>query len=126
MQPPACDATFRINSFANRGGYGSAAPHFLPGGVPAFFDVSGAPLQAFVLFGGMPFQPGVPTPFGLVNLDLGLPFGSLVTGLLSSAGEASIVVPVPPGMSPGSTLTMQCLLTTPTALVLSNPEQAVF
>lgn len=126
VQPPTCDAAFRINSFANRGGYGGAAAHFLPGGARAFFDVSGGPSQFFVLFGGAPLQPGVPSPFGIVNLDPGLPLSSFVGGLLNTAGEASIVVPVPVGLPPGSALTMQCILTTPTALIVSNPEQAVF
>ncbi len=126
VQPPTCDAAFRINSFANRGGYGGAAAHFLPGGAPAFFDVSGGSLQIFALFGGIQLQPGAPTPFGIVNLDLGLPFASFASGLLNAAGEASIVVPVPAGLPPGSTLTMQCVVTTPVTLVVTNPEQAIF
>ena len=126
VQPPSCAGAFRINSFANRGGYGTAVAQHLPGGAPAFFDVSGAPLQFFGLFVGVPLQPGAGTPFGLVNLDLAQPFGSLVSGLLNAAGEASIFVPVPPGLPPGSTLTMQCVLTTATGLATSNPEQVRF
>jgi hypothetical protein len=126
VQPPSCGGAFRINSFANRGGYGTAPARFLPGGAPAFFDVSGQPAQLFALYVGVRLQPGAASPFGIVNLDLAQGFGSPVIGLLNAAGEASVVVVVPPGLPPGSTLTMQCVLTTATGLITTNPEQAIF
>jgi len=126
VQPPSCGGAFRINSFANRGGYGGAPARFLPGGAPAFFDVSGQPAQLFALYVGVRLQPGAASPFGIVNLDLAQGFGSPVIGLLNAAGEASIAVVVPPGLPPGSTLTMQCVVTTATGLITTNPEQAIF
>jgi hypothetical protein len=126
VQPPSCSAALRVNSFANRGGYAGAPAHYQPGGSLAFLDVSGAPVQIFGMFAGAPLQSGVPSPFGLLNLDLGQPLASVLSGLLDPFGEARIAVVVPTGLPPGATLTLQCIVTTPVGLVVTNPEQLAF
>ena len=133
-QAPRCEATLRINSFANRAGYGGTAPRFLPGGQAAFFGVSGEPGQLLALFGGARLDPGAGSPFGLLGLDLAQPLELLISGFsgdplgtLDGNGERIVPVAVPVGLPPGSTLTVQCLLTTANGLlVVSNPEQVVF
>lgn len=131
VQPPTCDAALRVNGFANRGGYGGAAAHLLPGGRFAFIGVSGSPGQLVAVFFGVLLPVGVPTPIGIVNIDapldlffsgfLGDPFG-----VLDAHGETKIPVPVPPGLPTGLTLTLQGVLSTSVGLALSNPEQVVF
>lgn len=126
VQPPSCDAALRVDNFANRGGYGTAPAHFLAGGSTAFLGISGGPLQFYGLFSGSPQTFGLPSPFGLVNLDLGQPLVSLVSGFCDGFGEAQIPLPVPFGLPTGSTLTLQCIMSAPAGLVLTNPEQLVF
>ena len=126
VQPPSCDAALRVNSFANRGGYAGAPSHYLPGGALAFLTVSGGPNQFVGLFGGAPLQNGAPSPFGLLNLDLGQPLSPLLNALLDTFGETIIPIQVPTGLPLGLTLTLQCIVTTPTNLVVTNPEQMVF
>jgi FG-GAP-like repeat len=133
-QAPRCEATLRVNSYATRAGYGGTPPRFLPGGQLAFFGISGQPGQVLALFGGTRLDPGAGSPFGLLNLDLAQPlelllsgFGGDPFGVLDGNGERTVPVQVPPGLPPGLTLTMQCLLTTSAGtLVTSNPEQVVF
>ena len=54
------------------------------------------------------------------------PMDVLVTTGLDAFGESTTIVAVPNGMPPGASLTTQCLLTTPTGFVVSNPERVVF
>ncbi len=125
-QDPSCSATLRINNFATRAGYAGAPARLLPGGQLAFFGISGQPVEFFGLFAGSRVDPGVPSPFGLLGLDLGLQVDVLVNGFTDGRGEGMIPVAVPIGLPPGSTLTMQCVLSAVGSLVVSNPEQVVF
>jgi hypothetical protein len=129
VQSPTCEAALRVNSFANRGGYGGAASQLLPGGAPAFFNISGKSFQFAWLVAGTQLQPGVPAPLniaGILNLNMALPMEVLVTTGLDAFGESTTTVAVPNGLPPGSSLTMQCLLTTATGFAVSNPERVVF
>lgn len=125
-QAPSCAAALRINNFATRSGYGSAPARFLPGGQSAFFGISGGPVEFVALFAGPRLDPGAASPFGLLGLDIAQPITVLLNVLTDAAGEAAIPVSVPVGLPPGSTLTMQCVLSAQGALVLSNPEQVSF
>ncbi len=125
-QPPSCAAALRVNSFATRAGYGGGPPHTLPGGRLAFFGVSGGPLELVALFGGARLDPGAPSPFGIVGLDLGMPVDVLWNTLTDARGEAMVPVAVPLGLPAGATLAMQCVLSAQGALVLSNPERVAF
>ena len=126
VQPPSCDAALRVDSFANRGGFAGAPAHAAPAGGQVFLGVSGGASQFYALFVGVPLANGVPSPFGLLNLDPGQPFASVLGGLLDGFGETLVPVAVPLGLPPGGTLTMQCLVTAPAGLVTTNPEQLVF
>ncbi|HEX5053426.1 MAG TPA: FG-GAP-like repeat-containing protein [Planctomycetota bacterium] len=132
-QEPRCDATLRVNGFAHRAGFGGVPPQLLPGGSIAFFGVTGGPGQLLVLCAGTPYPVGFPSPFGLINLDLSQPLDILVSaafgnplGVLDPFGETTVPAPVPQNLPPGSTLTLQCIVSTPTAAVVSNPQQVVF
>lgn len=125
-QPSSCAAAFRIDSFATRAGYGGTPARLLPGGQTTFFGVSGGPLEFVALFAGGRLDPGAASPFGLVGLDPGQPLGVLWNTFTDTFGEAMVPVAVPLGLPPGATLTMQCLLSSQGALVLTNPEQVVF
>lgn len=126
VQPPSCDAALRLNSFANRGGYAATPAPVQPGGSTAFLNISGAPSQFFGLFTGVPLQTGLPSPFGLVNLDLGQPVVPLVSGFLDTFGETLIPVAVPFGLPPGSALALQAVVSAAGNLVVTNPEQLGF
>lgn len=123
---PSCAGALRVNSFANRGGYAGARSHYQAGGSLAFLNVSGAPSQFFAMFGGAQLLNGVPSPFGILNLDLGQPIAPLLNGLLDAFGEALIPLAVPIGLPPDLTLTLQCAVSTATSGVITNPEQLVF
>ncbi|MFY9341467.1 MAG: FG-GAP-like repeat-containing protein [Planctomycetota bacterium] len=127
-QPPGCTAALRVNNFANRAGYGGAPARVLPGGQLAFFGVSGGPFELVALFAGERLDPGLPSPFGLVGLDLLQPVNVLWNTFTDAKGEAGLAVMVPTGLPPGATLTMQCVLSVSASgvLVLSNPEQVAF
>ncbi|HEX5054451.1 MAG TPA: FG-GAP-like repeat-containing protein [Planctomycetota bacterium] len=132
-QPPGCDAALRVNGFAHRAGFGGTPPQFLAGGSLAFFEVSGGPGQLAALFAGTPYQAGFASPFGLLNLDLAQPLDLLVSGfsgdplgVLNGFGETRLPVLVPNTLPPGTTFTVQCLVSTPAGLVVSNPQQVVF
>lgn len=129
VQPPSCGAALRINSLAGRAGFGGAPPRLLPGGATAFVNVSGAGGALWALFAGAPLQPGQPSPYGLVNLDLALPFFPIVNGfagdpagVLDVHGESFLSFPIPVGLPGGVPLTLQGL----TAAAATNPEQIVF
>jgi hypothetical protein len=126
VQPPSCAAALRVNSFANRGGFAGAPAHPVPGDRLAFFGVSGAGGQFFWLCSGTQAPTGTPTPWGLVNLDLGQPIGVFTSGLLDAFGETTVSVLVPSGFPVGSTMTFQAAVTAPAGLLVSNPEQVVF
>lgn len=132
-QNPTCDAALRINSFANRGGYAGAPAHLLPGGRLAFFGISGGTNQVLALYLGAKFEPGLLSPFGTIGLDLNQStevwfsgFGGDPSGVLDGSGERTLPIAVPFGLPPGTTLALQCLLSTPTGLAVSNPEELTF
>jgi hypothetical protein len=125
-QDPSCAATLRVNNFAIRAGYGATPPTTLPGGQLAFFGVSGGPLEFVGLFAGAQLEPGAPSPFGLIGLDLGQPTTVLLSTFTDARGECLVPVNVPTGLPAGATLTFQCVLSAQGALTVSNPEQVAF
>ena len=131
-QPPTCGAALRINSMADRSGFGGRPAQAIPIGVPTFIDISGAPNQFAGLFAGTALQVGQPSPFGLVNLDIGQPLLTLVDGFsgnplgaLDAFGETRIAFTVPAAFPPGLMLTMQCVVSSASGLRASNPQRIV-
>lgn len=131
-QPPTCGAALRINSMADRAGYGGRPAHALPVGVPAFIDVSGTPNEFAALFIGTPMRTGQPSPFGLLNLDLQTPLFALFDGylgqplgMLDRFGETRLAILVSPTLPPGLRLTMQGVVSSATGFTLTNPEEVV-
>lgn len=131
VQPPTCDAALRINSYANRGGYAGAPAHLLPGGQVLFLGLSGQPGQLGGVFFGVPLPVGVPSGLGIVNITAPLDlffsgFGGDAAGIFDAFGEVTTAIPIPFGFPAGFTITMQGVVSTPTSLVVTNPEQIVF
>ncbi len=130
-QPPTCDAALRINNFANRGGFAGNAAHFLPGGQTLFLNLGGFPNQLGGVFFGAPAPLGVPIGIGLVNLAAPIDlffsgFNGDAAGVLDAAGEVTTAIPIPFGFPSGFAITMQGVVSTPTGIALTNPEQIVF
>jgi hypothetical protein len=127
-QDPSCAATLRVNNFATRAGYGGAPARLLPVGQLAFFGMSGGGFEFAAVFAGTRLDPGAPSPFGLLGLDLGAGVVAVVSSFLDANGELMVPVAVPTPMPPGATLTLQGVTTVSAtgALVFSNPEQVVF
>jgi len=133
-QTPSCGAALRINSFAGRGGFGGVPPTLLPAGRLAFFNVSGGAGQPYAIVLGTQLSPGLPLfNWGIANINLALPFDIPINGFFGSPlgtldgfGEQTLATVVPAGLSPGSTLTLQCAVYTAAGILLSNAETVVF
>lgn len=131
VQPPACEATLRIDNFALREGFGTLPPHSLSVGGNAHIGVSGAANQPWLLLLGVAAAPGLPTAAGLFNLSGAspvitvLPFGALST---NAFGESLLVAPVPTGAATGIPATLQAAVGAPgtfVGAVFTNPETVV-
>jgi len=132
VQPPSCAATLRIDNLANRAGYAGAPPHEAPIGGVFFCGVTGAPSVPYALAAGVPLEPGLPTLFGLANLDFWfLLFNGFATGapaVTDGFGESRIALLVPPSFPPGFSVAFQALLPDPSSPAggfLTNPERIV-
>jgi hypothetical protein len=126
VQAPTCAATLRVDQWAGRAGYGTAAPRAVPAGGRFFLGHTGSAGSLVITFASDRLEPGVATGFGLLNLDpLILLF--LDDATLDPFGEATTAIPVPAGTSPGLTLALQALVL-PAPFVtgtLTNPERIV-
>jgi hypothetical protein len=126
VQPASCAAALRVANLGHRAGYGGRAAHSVASGGRLLLGVSGAPLSSFALFASpAPLEPGLPTAFGLLNLDLaGLL--ALPPVLMDARGESYPMLHVPV-VSPGTTVALQALVLdlNPPAVVLTNPERIV-
>lgn len=133
VQPMGCLATLRVDQWAV-GGFGSQPLRPVRAGGTVFFGVTAAAQAAFAVMVGPRQLPGLGFPFGLANLD---PPGSgaLVFGFLGDPraitdgnGEASVPVPVPPGL--GGSLYAQAVVQDlrpgGAGLLFSNPVGMAF
>jgi len=110
-----------------RAGYGAEPPHPTPSGSTFFAGVTGAPNQLFAVLLGLPLQPGIALPFGLLNLTGSI--GSFAPGTTDGFGEAQQTFTTPLGAPSGTTLALQVAIFRPgsaTGLRLTNPEQIAF
>lgn len=133
-QLPSCAAALRVNSLGGRAGFGGAPPQPLPTGRLAFVNTSGGAGQPYALVTGAQLAPGLPLlTWGTANIDLTQPFDILVNGffggpvgLLDGNGEQVLAFAIPPGLPPGATTVLQCVVNTPAGFVLTNAETVVF
>ncbi|MEM7201038.1 MAG: VCBS repeat-containing protein [Planctomycetota bacterium] len=127
VQAPACTATQRVDNLANRGGYAGAAAHRVDIGRSFFVGVTGPASAPFATAFGLRQEPGLTTPFGLLNLGV-LGLVTLPAGVTDAEGEALQRLPVPATLSPGQALALQTFVlqsAAPLQVVLSNPERVV-
>ncbi len=123
VQTPNCDATLRVDSFANRGGFGLAPPHPAPRGHSLHLGVTGSPSATYVTLFGSRVEPGIFTPFGFVNVNVAT---SLPPGTLNAHGEDLITLGLPGTLGIGQRFSFQSVVltsATPLTLLLSNPEE---
>jgi hypothetical protein len=127
VQPPACASALRVDNFADRGGFGTAAPHTGPIGGRFFVGVTAPPGQSYALAVGVPVEPGVPMFLGTLNLALA-PIVFLPARTANAHGEDTQELPVPGSIAPGVALTFQAVVldpSLPALAVLTNPEHVV-
>ncbi len=132
VQPPACAATLRANGWANRAGFGGAPATPVGLGSTLFLGITGGVSVPFALALGVGTAPGVPFPFGLINLSLAVPPVIFFNGFLggpggstNAFGEAIVPIPIPASAPAGAAVALQGVLldpTIPAGLRLTNPE----
>jgi hypothetical protein len=123
-QPPSCDATLRIDNLAHRAGYGGTAPHLVELGGYLFVGITANASTNWWLTGGLPFEPGVNSPFGLYNLA-SAPI-ILLNGTTDAMGESLLSVNVSLTAPAGIGVALQVFAAKAGSYVLSNPEVVQF
>ena len=119
-QPPSCDATLRIDNLAHRAGYGGSAPHSVALGEYLFVGISAGESKGWWLTAGLPFAPGIGSPFGLYNLAAAPII--LLNGFTDTDGEALQSVDIPLSSPSGVDIALQVFAAKSGSYVLSNPE----
>ncbi len=135
-QPPDCGATLRINNWAGRAGFGTAAPRPVRVGIPVFPGVTAHANSPYAIAVGIASSPGIAVGPGLINLNLSASpifivngFAGGPSGIANSNGEGLETILVPATVPTGATITLQAVVSDPTiagGLRMSNPETTVF
>ncbi|MBL8898966.1 MAG: VCBS repeat-containing protein [Planctomycetes bacterium] len=123
VQARSCEATLRLDAFAQQSGFGASQPLALLGGRTHFVELSGAPARPCLISLGFPSPTGVPLFGGTWHLAPSTLF-VLHAGVLDAAGELSLAIPVPGVPAPSASIALQGLVLDGAGVVLSNPEQA--
>jgi hypothetical protein len=134
VQPPDCNATLRVNGFADRGGYGGRAAQQVTAGGTVYFGITGPAFTTWSLALSTRMEPGLSTPIGIFNLTF--PLGFLYDGLggdpravTDGAGEDVEALPLPLAIPPGVRVALQAIVRdtgAPLGYRLTNPEEVVF
>jgi hypothetical protein len=128
VQPASQRATLRVNDLASHGGYAGVPPHPVSAGGSFFMGIGGAPNSAYSLAVGVPFEPGVPTPVGILNLTFPLFFildglGGNPAAVTDARGQDLERFVLPPGLPIGFTIGLQAAVAP--VFSLTNPERIV-
>lgn len=128
VQAASRRATLRVNDLAHHGGYAGMPPHPVSAGGSFFLGIGGAPNVPYSLAVGVPFEPGTPTPVGLLNLTFPIFFlmdglGGNPSAVTDARGQDLERFVLPLGLPIGFTVGLQAVVAP--VLTLSNPERIV-
>ncbi|MHC4846576.1 MAG: FG-GAP repeat domain-containing protein [Planctomycetota bacterium] len=119
-QSASCDATLRVDSIANSGGFGSQPAHDVAAGGTFHLGVTGTPGATWVLGVGLPVWPGQASVAGLFNISTPpLLLFSLPT---NAFGESSLPLAVPPSTPAGLLIGLQVFVDIGGGWKATNPE----